>query len=319
MLALMAFGYLLLHDLLGGTLLSHSAWDSYTLQAMAWRRGSLSLGQNYPWLELAVYQGEYYVSFPPFPSVMLLPFTFLFGENTPNNLIIAIVTMATAALAYRCLRRAGMRETCAVLGALLLTWGSNLMWMSTNGGVWFMAQALNMFLLTWALHCAMCKRRVLAYALVAFAVGCRPFSALAFFPLFLFFYLQDRRPDEGFCKTALHQWKAFLIPLGVAAAYMWYNYARFGSVLEFGHNYLPEFTEAENGQFHLPIFLQTSKISFCAPLPLAKGYRLNTLYLMGSCFMLPTPFSCCCSGKSFPMRGTGKWMRCAMCCSRQCS
>ena len=118
MLALMAFGYLLLHDLLGGTLLSHSAWDSYTLQAMAWRRGSLSLGQNYPWLELAVYQGEYYVSFPPFPSVVLLPFTFLFGENTPNNLIIAIVTMATAALAYRCLRRAGMRETCAVLGAL---------------------------------------------------------------------------------------------------------------------------------------------------------------------------------------------------------
>ena len=104
MLALMAFGYLLLHDLLGGTLLSHSAWDSYTLQAMAWRRGSLSLGRNYPWLELAVYQGEYYVSFPPFPSVVLLPFTFLFGENTPNNLIIAIVTMATAALPLRLIR-----------------------------------------------------------------------------------------------------------------------------------------------------------------------------------------------------------------------
>ena len=42
MLGFMAFGYLLLHDLFGGTLLSHSAWDSYTLQAMAWRRGSLS-------------------------------------------------------------------------------------------------------------------------------------------------------------------------------------------------------------------------------------------------------------------------------------
>ena len=34
MLGLMAFGYLLLHDLFGGTLFSHSAWDSYTLQAM---------------------------------------------------------------------------------------------------------------------------------------------------------------------------------------------------------------------------------------------------------------------------------------------
>lgn len=290
MLALMAFGYLLLHDLLGGTLLSHSAWDSYTLQAMAWRRGSLSLGQNYPWLELAVYQGEYYVSFPPFPSVVLLPFTFLFGENTPNNLIIAIVTMATAALAYRCLRRAGMRETCAVLGALLLTWGSNLMWMSTNGGVWFMAQALNMLLLMWALHCAMCKRRVLAYALVAFAVGCRPFSALAFFPLFLFFYLQDHRPGEGFCKTALRQWKAFLIPLGVAAAYMWYNYARFGSVLEFGHNYLPEFTEAENGQFHLSYILANLKNIFLRPIAFGEGLSLEYPVFDGFLFYVANPF-----------------------------
>ena len=290
MLGLMAFGYLLLHDLFGGTLFSHSAWDSYTLQAMAWRRGSLSLGQNYPWLELAIYQGEYYVSFPPFPSVVLLPFTFLFGENTPNNLIIAIVTMAAAALAYRCLRHTGMRDTCAAIGALLITWGSNLMWMSTNGGVWFMAQALNMLLLIWALHAALHARRVLAYALVAFAVGCRPFSALAFLPLFVFFYQADHAPGAGFFRTALRQWKAFLIPICVAAAYMWYNYARFDSVLEFGHNYLPEFTESENGQFHLSYILTNLKNIFLRPITLGEGLSLEYPIFDGFLFYIANPF-----------------------------
>ena len=37
---------------------AHSPRDSYTLQALAWREGKLSLGQDYPWLELAIYEGD---------------------------------------------------------------------------------------------------------------------------------------------------------------------------------------------------------------------------------------------------------------------
>ncbi len=290
MLGLMAFAYLLIHDLLGGTLLAHSPWDSYTLQAMAWRRGSLSLGQNYPWLELAVYGGEYYVSFPPFPSVVMLPFTFLFGENTPNNLIIAIVTMAAAALFFRCFRRAGMVDTHCALGALFLTFGSNMMWMSTDGGVWFMAQAINMLLLAATLDAAMCGRRILAYALIALAVGCRPFSALLFFPLFLYFFLEDRADGTGFIKAALKQWKCFLIPLAVAAAYMWYNDARFDSVFEFGHNYLPEFTESEHGQFHLSYILSNLKNLLLRPVALESDLSLSYTFFDGFMFYIANPF-----------------------------
>ena len=39
-------------------------YKSYSLQAMAWLNGRLDLGQDYPWLELAVFQERYYVSFP---------------------------------------------------------------------------------------------------------------------------------------------------------------------------------------------------------------------------------------------------------------
>ena len=37
----------------------------------------------------------------------------------------------------------------------------------------------------------------------------------------------------------------------IAIMFMAYNYARFGNPLEFGHNYLPEFVRAQDGQFSL--------------------------------------------------------------------
>ena len=89
LLILMAIGYLLIHDLAGGTLFSHDPHDSYTLQAQAWLDGKayLETGADYTWLELAIYNGQYFVSFPPVPSVVMLPFVLLFGGDTPLSLI----------------------------------------------------------------------------------------------------------------------------------------------------------------------------------------------------------------------------------------
>ncbi len=36
-LCVLIMGYVMLHDLCGGTLFRHNDWDSYTLQALAWR------------------------------------------------------------------------------------------------------------------------------------------------------------------------------------------------------------------------------------------------------------------------------------------
>ena len=290
MLGLMALGYLLLHDLFGGTLLAHSSWDSYTLQSLAWLRGDMDLGRNYDYLELAIFEGKYYVSFPPFPSVVMLPFALIFGENTPNNLIIAAVAMCSAATVYSLSLRARFKPGDAALVALFIVWGSNLMWMSTNGGVWFMAQALNMLLLLLALSAAVRARRVLAYLAVALAVGCRPFSAFAFLPLFVYFYMQDRTLKRGFLRTVLMQWKAFIPVVCAAGAYMWYNYARFGNPLEFGHNYLPEFIESEKGQFDLSYIGVNLFNLWLRPVKLTLSLSLNYTIFNGFMFYVANPF-----------------------------
>lgn len=290
MLALMLLIYVLLHDLLGGSLFSHSQWDSYTLQALAWRRGFLGLGQDYPWLELAVYGGDWFVSFPPFPSVLMLPLTFIFGESTPNNLVIMLYAMATAAMAYACLCHTGSRPKSAAFLSLFYVMGCNLMWMSTSGGVWFQAQALNMLLLTACLFAALNNRRTLAYTLIALAVGCRPFSACAFLPLFVFFYRADRALGHRALQCLLRQLPCLLPTALIGGAYMWYNWARFGNVLEFGHNYLPEFTQAQNGQFH-PSYLAANFKNILLRFPaLSAGGRLSYPYFDGFAFYIANPF-----------------------------
>lgn len=54
-------------SLISGVDPSSYPYNSYLLQAQAWLRGETALDQNYEFLELAVYNGRYYVSFPPYP------------------------------------------------------------------------------------------------------------------------------------------------------------------------------------------------------------------------------------------------------------
>ena len=261
-------------------------------------------------MELAIYQGDWYVSFPPFPSVVMLPLTYLFGENTPNNLLIILYAMGTAALAYLCLCRRGVKPPAAAFLGLFYVLGSNMCWMSTSGGVWFQAQALNMLLLTGCLLAALDGYRVAAYALVALAVGCRPFSICAFLPLFVYFYQADRKAGLSPWGCLKKQLPCLILPACIGGGYMWYNYARFGNPLEFGHNYLPEFLEAPDGQFHLSYLLENLRNILLRPVTITAGGRLEFPYFNGSCSMWPIPCTYCCSYRCSGMGGPSTWMGC---------
>lgn len=262
----------------------HSMYDSYTLQALAWRKGEAKLSQNYPYLELAIVNkeyfaehdmddytsyrekfgdinapiedqegNEYYVSFPPFPSVPMFILSFFFGENTPNTFI-AILYMAGAfVFAILICRRFQYSYTISVCGAILLCVASSALFICTNkmsGGVWFQAQALSLLLTTGAFYFILGNRDrdfYTACILLACAVGCRPFQLIYFIP---FAYIMARQYKFKVLKT----WKFYIAPAVIGGIYMWYNYIRFGNPLEFGHNYLPEFMRMPAGQFGFEYF-----------------------------------------------------------------
>ena len=290
LLAVMGLGYFLLSDLMGGTLFQHQQWDSYTLQALNWLQGRTYIpdGEKYQWLELAIYGGRYYVSFPPLPSVVMLPFAALFGLGTPNNAIVGFYGLIAAALAYEIMLAAGRSPRTSAFWALVCVWGSNMMWMTTNGGVWFQAQALNMVMCLAAVLCAMKGRKALSTTFLALAVGCRPWS-IVYLPIFAVCFAWDEREAHGgFCRSCLAQWRCLIGPVLIGACYMAYNYVRFHDPLEFGHNYLPEFMEAEHGQFYIGYLWPNLKRLLFEPIRFSNGL-LDVPLFQGFMFYIANP------------------------------
>ena len=231
--------------LLNVGIFAHEPHDSYTLQALAWRKGMLSLGQNYPWLELAIFNGDYYVSFPSVPALVMLPLTFLFGENTPNTLITGLYFLGSYFAAYALARRFRKAQDAQFM-ALFMTLGCNMLQFSLLGGVWNQAQLLS-FLLTTLCALGLTGESPAEWGVglgcLALSVGCRPFQAVYVpFGLWMLYQNLNRRSPAPFFRTLLRMIPYLIFPALVALALGWYNWARFGNPIEFGHNYLPEFT-----------------------------------------------------------------------------
>lgn len=241
-------------------------YRSYLLQAQAWLRGETALDRNYEYLELAVYEGKYYVSFPPVPAIPMLIYTLIWGNDVPGGLFQKIYTgCACLAVLFEIRRRKQLPWRECIPWALMLCLASALLPISLVGGVWYEAQILAFLFSVCAISAIGRGRLCIACICYALAVGSRPFAVLLG-PVLLMMYLQDARNVRMPAQRALRR----LLPgicagLCIAAAYAVYNYARFGNPFEFGHNYLPEFTRSEHGQLSLHYIGQNWKTLFFGP------------------------------------------------------
>ncbi len=266
----------------------HSPYDSYTRQALAWRDGRTYLDNDpseIAYLELAIFEGKYYVSFPPVPSVIEFFLTFIFGQNTPNRFMLVVFTVVSCiALTLLFIKKHNI--IISVTFGILSTLGSNLLGMIAFGGVWHEAQILSFMLCSLAalfIHSDKKLLNGLSLFLAALAVGCRPFTVI-FFP-FLLIKLYQNNKGEKIYKLLFY----LISPALVAILLMGYNIARFGNPFEFGHNYLPEFLNSADGQFSfaylLPNFIQSIKLPFL----FVPEFKLNVNLFSANIFYIFNP------------------------------
>ena len=226
------------------------SYPSYLLQAKAWLRGEFALEKNYEYLELAVYNGRYYVSFPPVPTIPMVLYTLIWGDDVPGGLFQKIyAAVACLVVLSALLRRKGARAADCVARAIFICFSSALLPIALAGGVWYEAQILAFLISVSAVEAMDRDRPTLSCLLYALSVGCRTF-AVCLGPVLLMLYLRRKR-DGGVREKVARLVPGLIVGLGLAACYAAYNYARFGNVFEFGHNYLPEFTRSEHGQLSL--------------------------------------------------------------------
>lgn len=257
-------GYGVLYRFHSEAFFSSTIYNTYTRQALAWRQGLLHLPENVPYLELAVFEGEYYVSFPPVPSVVLWILTFLFGEQTPDGLLIKLYAVLGAWGLFVYLRRRSLSVASACFWAVFCTFGGCMWAITQTGAVWYMAQVMAFALMSLSLGCLGMGSPSGCLVLYALAVGCRPFDAL-YGPVLLWLLWGEKKSVKALIPGTL-------MGLCIAFAYGWYNYARFGNIFEFGHNYLPEFSTEGGKQFALEHVANNLR-TFVAGLPFGKDWE----------------------------------------------
>lgn len=269
------------------TIFDPNPYNSYMLQARAWLDGHLDLGKDYSYLELAIYNSKYFVSFPPFPSYLMLPFA-LFGFYGGDSLIALACAILGAVYSYKLAAEFTDKKT-ALFWSLFVTIGSNLLFTSVNAWVWFIAQSLAFTLTVSAFYCAVKARAGAAFTLWACAVGCRPFQIIYIFVILFLLYNAYKRqnPFGGIFDMIKKHIFSVTGACCIAVSYMLLNYMRFGNIFEFGHNYLPEFTRVETGQFNLIYIKENFKKLF--RLPIIAGGKIEFQNGDGFCMFMASP------------------------------
>ncbi len=190
-----------------------------------------------------------YVSFPPFPAVLMLPLVAIYGLNFNDILFTALwaaLNPVLLLLLLRDLRRRGLSKRTDVEDLWLVAMfgvGSVYYYCSVVGEVWFTALVVCVTLgigYAWASLDA--RRPVLAGLCMGLGYATRP--PWLVFPLFV---LEAVRVSGGWPALRTRDGWRQLVPrlirfgvpfAAVIAVLLWHNYARFERPFEFGHKLL---------------------------------------------------------------------------------
>jgi hypothetical protein len=223
----------------------HTPWNHFALLADAWRNGRLDLGGPPPSYtgnnDFSHFQGKWYVVFPPFPALLLLPIVAL--AKDPERVAdgqffmwLAGLAPALLFLGLEKLRRFGRSELSerANLGlALCFAFGSVYFFSAEQGTVWFAAHVVGAVLsAAYLLFALEAERPWLAGLALGFGFATRT-PLLFAAPLFVLEALRTSRPHLA--RSLL----AFAAPIAaVLLLTVWHNQRRFGDPFEVGYRYL---------------------------------------------------------------------------------
>ncbi|MHB1846514.1 MAG: hypothetical protein ACYCWW_16960 [Deltaproteobacteria bacterium] len=250
-LALFGISFALFAAFSGQKLFHQSLAPQFVYQAEAFLHGRLDIATPPNLNDWARAGDRWYVSFPPFPAILMMPAALIAGYQLNDvffTVVVAALNVALLFLVLEQLRRAGdsgrTRTQNAAL-ALLFAFGTLDFYCSIRGEVWFTAEVVGV-----GLSCAylLAAHRGRHPALAGLALGCAAITRTPLAFALPYFVLEVLSPEGGWPSAAELRrrqreiWtKALLFGAPIAAIalpMMWMNEARFGSPTDFGHGHL---------------------------------------------------------------------------------
>jgi hypothetical protein len=230
--------FLVIYALTAGLSLSrHSLAPHFVYLAKSFLEGRVDLVQvpNPPY-DVTVFRGRYYVSFPPLPALLMLPFVAVAGLGFSDIVFTVVAGALSVSLMYRALSHVGTLDDSNRLWlCVLLGLGTPLWYCSALGSVWYTAHvAAVAFLCLYLGEVLGPNRPALSGLWLGLAFLARPTVLLAF-PLALALRSRSSQGSPSF--------GAFLLAFAIGAApailgQAAYNWARFGNPIEYGYRWM---------------------------------------------------------------------------------
>jgi hypothetical protein len=212
----------------------HTHYDNYVLLADAILHGRLWIDPLWPgpMIDAVLFDGHRYVVNDPVPALLLLPLVMLVGDRANETLLACLLCGVAIGAAWTLLVRLGVTERVAPWLAVFFLAGTDLLWCSMLGDVWFVAQTSAVaFLLLALCELAGPRRGWLVALWFALALGSR-FTVVMALPVMAWwvwdgFAQRERRP------RSLLAFAAALVPFFL----LWvaYNEARWHVPWDAGH------------------------------------------------------------------------------------
>jgi 4-amino-4-deoxy-L-arabinose transferase-like glycosyltransferase len=213
--------------------------NPYLLFAESLMHGNLTLPPMSDHGDMIFYQGQYYLPYPPFPSLLLLPFVAIFGEHHVNTVLIALLmTCLNLYLMYRIFAKLQIRQNYIawLIGGFFLGTGY---WYAlfTSHHVYAFAHITSCMCQLLVLNELLGKRR---WWLVGAFIGCsfltRQFTIFyIILALGFMWYLHKKNIEKIRTKDVLSLLGSFNLFILI---YLIYNYLRFGNPLDTGYAHI---------------------------------------------------------------------------------
>ncbi len=230
---------------------------------------------------------RHFVSFPPGPAVLMMPFVAAVGSDLNDVLFTIFFASLNVALVYILLRRlarggrTGRGRSENLWLTALFGFGTVHLWCSILGQVWFTALVIGVTFSLLYILCAMDTRRPFlagCFLAAAFATRTPLLFSCVFFYAFVFFpggRLRREGWGEAVRKIALFSAPCIVVGLSL----LWMNFVRFGEATEFGHTYLATGTLARIRDYGLFNFHFLSK-NLAALFTLLPRIQPNAPYIL---------------------------------------
>jgi hypothetical protein len=298
--ALLAFGVYSLFSLLRGPIWRVTEYAFFNYLANAFLHGQAALRLlpvNVH--DLAVYNGQYFLYWPPFPALLLMPFVAVFGVQFSDVLFTLVLASANVGLVAYFLQKLDEKKIAPLsryhrgLLTLFFAFGTVHLLIAPFGRVWFTSQVIAFMCSLLAYLAVICLqgRKAFFYSGLALACAMLTRNHLIFLGIWPAYYLVTQYKNLGWKKLAIYS-LYFMIPILFGLLfYFAYNHIRFGSIFEIGTSFqdLGPFFQADYEKYgifnlrYIPINFYYNFIYY--PIPFT-----NNSLLGGSLFLLSPVF-----------------------------